>query len=221
MMTDKELLYLFRKTDDNITWGKDIQLFRITIEDEGIKTLVLGFSGSNSAEDWKNDFSFFKKPYKDMKKTYYAHGGFISAWKSCNDLVLESVKTAVTLEGVSQIYVLGHSFGAAMATLCGEDIWFNFPDYRDKIRVVVWGCPRVYSAFCIKNVKDHLPNYTRYENNCDIVPHVPFAWMLFKHLGKKVHIGDRKYSFFAFLSNMKEAFHDHSTSQYYKHMKED
>lgn len=44
--------------------------------------LYILFECSNGKLDWKNNFDFPIKPYKDMGIKWYCHRGFLRVWKS-------------------------------------------------------------------------------------------------------------------------------------------
>ena len=77
--------------------------------------------------DWKNNFDFPAKPYKDMEVNWSCHRGFLRVWKSIEPY-LEEVINDMT---ISQIYIVGYSHGAAIASLCHEYVWYHRPDLRD------------------------------------------------------------------------------------------
>ena len=54
-------------------------------------TLYIYFQGSNSITDWVRNFMFPAKPYKDMEISYRVHRGFLAAWKTVEDLVIEKI----------------------------------------------------------------------------------------------------------------------------------
>ena len=70
--------YFNGKVVDWITSGIDTQY---CIEQKEDGEVIIAFLGSNSPVDWKTNFTFWKKPYKDMEVTYYCHGGFLKCWK--------------------------------------------------------------------------------------------------------------------------------------------
>ena len=78
-----------------------------------------------------------------------------------------------------QIYVTGHSLGAAMATIAASRI------QPKVIALVTFGSPRVGTKEFVKNVTiDHY----RVQNNNDVVTSVPFYAMGFRHHGNNVYL---------------------------------
>jgi triacylglycerol lipase len=74
------------------------------------------------------------------------------------------------------VYITGHSLGAAMATISATR-------YQPK-ELFTFGSPRVGGIHFIKNIK--CPHY-RFMNNNDIVCRIPPAWLGFRHHGEMIY----------------------------------
>lgn len=165
-------------------------------------TLYIYFQGSNSISDWVRNFWFFKKPYKDMRISYYVHGGFLSAWKEVEDIIIKKiteVKSPYTkrtwysytdfIDGpdyrFNNIITVGYSHGGALSGLCHECVWYNRQDIRHSIFGFGFESPRFYHGlFVKKELKERWENYTVIRNHCDIVTFMPPKLFLFSHVGK-------------------------------------
>lgn len=134
------------------------------------------FMGSVSWVDWISNFMFWKRPYRDMPVKWYAHAGFLESWKALKDEIVDG------LRGCRCVRVYGYSRGAAIAVLAYE--WFRFNGYE--VEGVVFGCPRVLAFRRGSEVADRFATLTVYQNKGDIVTHVPFRWMGYKHVGHVV-----------------------------------
>jgi len=139
--------------------------------------LYIAFQGSDSKLDWWQNFSFWKKPYKRMKKIWFAHAGFLKKWKS----VEKAIANAIIDEAFNRVVIFGFSQGAGIATLCHEWIWFTYPALRDKLSTIVCGSPRVIGTF--SKISERFDNLNRFSIVKDIVTKVPFFWMFYKHVG--------------------------------------
>lgn len=73
MRTVLECAEYFNRDIPWCTGGEDTQYFIEKIGDE----VVIAFLGSNSKIDWRNNFTFYKKPYKDMEVPFFCHSGFL------------------------------------------------------------------------------------------------------------------------------------------------
>ena len=146
--------------------------------------LYLLFEWSNGLNDWKNNFNFPAKPYRNMENRWYAHRGFLKVWK----IIEPHIKDIVMDSEIKEIVIAGYSHGAAIALLCHEYCKFN----RSDVSIVGYGfgCPRVIFGFVGKNVKDRFCGFTVIRNCRDIVTHLPPSVFGFRHAGKLFKIGD-------------------------------
>ena len=104
----------------------------------------------------------------------WVHTGF----KDELDKVWSDVLQYVTKYKAKNLYICGHSLGAAMATLCAS----RLPQTK---HLYTFGSPRVGTCSFVKNLS--VP-HTRCVNNNDIVTGVPLVLMGYKHHGELVYI---------------------------------
>ena len=167
------------------------------------ETLYIFFQGSSQAVDWINNFSFAKRPYKDMKIPYRVHGGFLKCWKQVEDLVIAKI-TEKYIEPVEEgdnslpierykfnrVIVSGYSHGAALAAFCHECVWFWRPDIRDVCWSYGFEGPRIYGGFKVKKeLRERWEHFVLIRNNTDIVTHCPPKLFGFCDIGTVLHIG--------------------------------
>lgn len=172
--------------------GKDVD-YVIKKDEENKKVYVL-FLGSNSKQDWKSNFNFWPKPakpYKNMKKRWYAHRGFVEAYQSIQRNLLTEISTIKANNPDYDILIAGHSFGGAIAQLCFEDCLYNSSlKSAYKFLCITYGSPKViYSRWKRKQLKRFF--IINYENGSDIVPKLP----PFAKVVDKMHIGE-SFNFF-------------------------
>lgn len=193
-----------------------------TVENQGdyaIKradnTLYLFFEWSDGKEDWRNNFDFPAKPYKDMGKTWYCHRGFLKVWKSIEPYL----KDAIMDKTVKRVYIVGYSHGGAIATLCHEYVWYNRPDLRDNLIGYGFGCPRVYFGWTIdKELKQRWEHFHPVRNLNDIVTFVPPVLFGFRHVNKVLKIGEK--GVFALRKNKLACVDAHRPENYTKSLNE-
>lgn len=172
----------------------DLELFQACLrgpwETSGVDTQwrflkgenALIFCGSNSKADWKANFAFPVVPYKKTPVRWYAHGGFVRRWKSARDDVFAWVNN---LRDPNRVLVIaGYSHGAALATLAHEDFTFN----GVATETTTFGAPRVL-WMPGKKVRGRFRGVKVVSVRGDIVTHVPFAWMGYRHPVSKVKLG--------------------------------
>jgi predicted lipase len=212
MLSDKELIHIYKKTDTSKSVGLDVNYGTYETDAD----FVLMFEGSASVLDWMLDLFAFRIPYKNKSMFYIVHSGFCVAWKSANDFFLNMIKEKIA-EWKEQsiektVHIIGHSLGAAIATLCMEDVIFNYKELHGKLNLVTYGCPRVYGIFNHKKIVKRFKEASRvmrYVNGCDMVPAIPF-FPSFMHICKATKVGE-KWSLKRFF---KHAFTDHGPSEY-------
>lgn len=150
------------------------------VEREGDVLYIL-FQETSTKTDWKNNFDFPARPYKDMDIKWRCHRGFLRVWKS----IKPYLKDVIADSTVKQIYVIGYSMGAALATFCHEYVWFNRPDLRENgLEGFGFGCPRVYFGRMKKALKERWEHFHPIRNCNDLVTHVPPAIFGFRHVNK-------------------------------------
>ena len=104
------------------------------------------------------------------------HGGF---QKEVNDLwmdILAELEHNDQLKVRKDVYMTGHSLGAAMATISATR-------YKPT-ELFTFGSPRVGGSRFVKNIKC---THYRFMNNNDIVCRIPPAWLGFKHHGEMIY----------------------------------
>lgn len=148
--------------------------------------LKIYFEWSDGKEDWRNNFDFPAKPYKDMEHLWFCHRGFLKVWKSIEPYLVDFIGDP----NIRKIEIVGYSHGAAIALLCYEYCIFHRKDAV--IEGVGFGCPRVFWGIVPKAVKDRFLGFKVVRNGNDIVTHVPPALFGFRHISKVVEIGKSK-----------------------------
>ena len=157
--------------------------------------VYLLFQDSVGKEDWKNNFDFAAKPYKDMSIKWRCHRGFLRVWKSIEPYI----KYIVEDKSVKRFIIIGYSHGAAIATLAHEYVWYNRPDLRymngempPKILGYGFGCPRVFFGRMKKELADRWQTFFPIRNVNDLITHLPPRIFGFRHVNEVVKIGDKK-----------------------------
>lgn len=158
------------------------------------KTYII-FESTKTYIDWLANLAY--KPRNGV------HIGF-SSWFFVNEELIN--KKLREYKGTGELLILGHSLGAAYATICQSKYLRHSWGYHHS-SCIVTGSPRIYtkeySCFsCNENV-------TRVENGNDIVCKIPPPWYRgYQHVGKSVHIGKPK-------KWWKISIKDHKIENYY------
>jgi len=171
--------------------------------------LKIAFRGSDSPENWKNDFKFWNKKVKCSKPKCKVkiHTGFLNSYKAVG--IRDEILNVID-DDIKVIKICGHSLGAALSILCALDIAHSFPDRN--IEVIVFGCPRVGNREFAKQYNRLVPKTIRVENGNDIVTKIPLpminSFLNYRHVGSKLHIGKARLPFWF-------SPRDHKTTNYY------
>jgi len=159
----------------------------ITISDTHRRICVV-FRGSESKSDWYYDLSFVKTQLHD---DVYVHGGFHKQLHNDNMYVqlTEELKQLIGKYPNYEIYITGHSLGAALSTLYGYEI---SREISNTITVVSFASPRVGNT-PFKTAFDAQSNLIHYRvsNKRDIVTAAPN--INFTHVGINITLTDNKY----------------------------
>lgn len=157
------------------------------------RVLYITFLGSITLKDWLNNFSFWIKPYKRMKKIFFVHAGFIKIYKICRPVVHEWISKT---DEYDEIIINGHSLGGAITTLCLEDVEFlREENVHDKPCWAFASGPRVFSFINNKIIKKRCTNLFRINYKNDLVSKLPPFWFGYKHVGNLHQIGKKSWNF--------------------------
>ena len=156
-------------TADWRTAGLDTQYAVIEQSDK----VILSFQGSNSDIDWKHNFSFWARPYKDQPVPWWAHAGFVKAWKAAERQIAADV---LPILNGRKLYIAGYSHGGALAVLAHEYFFWK----GENPYTFAFGAPRVLWLPSQKVLQRF--------NHCfiiraygDLVGHVPPALLGYRH----------------------------------------
>ena len=152
------------------------------------RTCYLMFQWSVGKEDWKNNFDFPAKAYKNGNETWFVHRGFLKVWKAMRDDIEEIVKGNIENNEIDNIVCIGYSHGAAICTFAVEDMEYLF---GNKVHVsgYAYACPRVIWGKVPTAVRQRLANLIKIKNRGDIVTHVPPMLFGFRNVGNELLIG--------------------------------
>ena len=149
--------------------------------------LYIFFEHSNGIIDWRNNFDFPSKAYREMENKWSVHRGFMRVWKSARDCLKEQIFD-LNFKG---IVIVGYSHGAALALLCHEYCVYNRPDIAENIYGYGFGCPRVVHGYLNRKICDRFKKFFVIRNCRDIVTHLPPILFGFRHVGNMISIGKK------------------------------
>lgn len=137
---------------------------------ESADRIVVAFRGSRSDPDWIADGDIANAAYPFVAGAGLTHAGWTSIYGTCRAGVLRAVRG---LAPSKQMFVTGHSLGAALATLCALDLAVNTP-FRG-LTMYNYASPRVGDAAFASACNARIGASVRVVNVHDIVPMMPGA----------------------------------------------
>ena len=139
--------------------------------DPSNQQIVVSFRGTQNAENWFDDFTYFQKPYPGVAGAY-VHDGFYDAY---NDLYTKGVGNAyqalIKSHPNKKTLSTGHSLGAALAQIAA----LNFSNINPNTTIETWtyGSPRWGNQPLIEYFGKQISLNWRLVNLHDVVPTVP------------------------------------------------
>lgn len=147
------------------------------------KTIVVAFRGSTDIQNYIIDLeSVIFTPYKNYSGIEVGLG-FYTEWNDLLPDVIPVVEDLVEQYPDYEIWVTGHSLGAAISILCAAEL---AQEGFQNISVYNYGLPRVGNQAFSQFYSGLVPNTYRIVNGHDIVPHLPFYSMGFYHVPTEV-----------------------------------
>lgn len=150
-------------------------------------SVTIFFGHSDGLLDWRNNFRFAARPYREMGEPWKCHRGFLSVFRA----VKPYLSSVIADETIKKFTVVGYSHGAALALLCHEYIWFHRPDLRDSLEGYAFGCPRVFHGRMTPTLQARWEGFLLIKNIDDIVTHLPPRLFGYRHVKAPLLIGQK------------------------------
>jgi triacylglycerol lipase len=168
--------------------GTDTQgLFGVAFDN----TLVVAFRGTDEkGYDWITNVRFSHQvyPYGNSDSRVKVHRGFITAYKSVRETILEKARQS----SFDRVMCTGHSLGGALATLAAVDIQYNIAE--KEVVCYTYGAPKVGNKPFASSYNKRVPQTYRFVNENDIVPKLPRWWNGYAHVEKLYRIGPSRFN---------------------------
>ena len=151
--------------------------------------LYVYFKSSDGLRDWLNNFDFPAKAYCNSGEKWYCHRGFLRAWKNISDRLDTRIEDIIKRKKIRELIIVGYSHGAALSLFALEHFSFL---YGNTVNVTAYGfgAPRVVFGILPKSVKKRLDKFIIIRNVPDIVTHVPPSFLMYRHVGHLIRIGE-------------------------------
>ena len=129
--------------------------------------IVVAFRGTQSEIDWLANADAYQTRYSFAPGSGKIHRGFLDIYKSCREQI---ITTLLSLPASSNIYITGHSLGAALAVINALDIAANT---CFKPVMYNFACPRIGNPIFAFKYNRLVTNSIRIVNEHDLVPKLP------------------------------------------------
>jgi hypothetical protein len=87
--------------------------------------IVVAFRGTTDLTNWITNLKFAKSSPYPKCNGCAVHDGFYDAWNSVKDNFVSAVKKLLSQMPQAQLFVTGHSLGAALAVLCAAELHYS------------------------------------------------------------------------------------------------
>jgi triacylglycerol lipase len=172
--------------------SKDVRVPIGFVATDGANTFV-AFRGTEIIREWVDDLKISLVPCF-LPQYGKVHEGFSELYMTFNGALL----TALKAHAAGNVYVAGHSLGAALATLAAIDIRENLKATLSA--VYTYGSPRVGNDVFSAQYNAALGNKTcRMMNSSDLVPEIPppvqflgFIGSYFSHVDTPIVFNDQQ-----------------------------
>ncbi|CAI7569470.1 unnamed protein product [Penicillium glandicola] len=145
--------------------------------------VVLAFRGSYSVRNWLADFSFVYT-IPGLCDGCFAELGFWTSWLVVRDDIIAELSEAFSQNPDYELVVVGHSLGAAIATLAAADLrGKGYPSAK----LYAYASPRVANLPLANYITAQGNNY-RFTHTNDPVPKVPLLAMGYVHISPEYWI---------------------------------
>ena len=144
--------------------------------------VFVSIRGTETPGEWLCDFEAV--PTASQIGTGTVHEGFQKVYEVIRDSALDGLRL---LNRDDQLFITGHSLGAALAILFANDVVSR----TQNLQVCTFAGPRTGLGDFVDSYNTHVPSTLRVVNRWDIVPNVPVPappLCLYKHVGSVLAI---------------------------------
>ncbi|KAJ2614617.1 hypothetical protein H4S08_001618 [Coemansia sp. RSA 1365] len=143
---------------------------------------------ATNSEDWIQNSEFSLDPWPPHIPGSMVHHGFLDAYQSVSKKVTKSISRLAAKYPLYKIVFTGHSLGGAESAMCVVDMLRQKPKLKSRTHLYTYGMPRIGNDIWANSVdRLGIPIYrVVYEN--DLVPHIPFQWLGYRHFSQEVWI---------------------------------
>ncbi|KAJ1767057.1 hypothetical protein IW140_004210 [Coemansia sp. RSA 1813] len=190
-----------RNTELNTTWSTSLPVFSrgyIGI-DHKRQHVVVAFRGTTHVMDVLADAQVVQVQWPTSVNGSKVHWGFLAAYMSARNVVQDALDAIAIDREQYQVQFIGHSLGAAQATLAFVDyVERRNGSYQMRPQLTTFGSPRVgnqaFAQYADAMLMAANGKGLRLVHESDIVPHLPRSFLLpfqdYAHSGREVWARD-------------------------------
>ncbi|KAJ1556961.1 hypothetical protein HK405_001261, partial [Cladochytrium tenue] len=163
-------------------------LFGYAAVDDLYQTVLVTFRGSHNVLNWLSVVLFDQTilpnaTLSGVPSGVLVHNGFLLDYLGVRNSVRSLTKTLLTAYPSYTLTLNGHSLGGALALLAAVDLINLGTVTASRVHVQTAGQPRVGNQAWSNYIADlGLASYIRVVNRKDIVPHLPYEWLGYRHI---------------------------------------
>jgi len=147
--------------------------------------IVVGFRGSANLQNWLSDLHFPKMDAYSKCDGCRVHSGFFKAWEALAPGVVAEVLLLKAAAPAAQLFVTGHSLGAALAVLAASEL--HYSQNLTINAVYTYGLPRVGNEAFRGFYSNGSHVSWRVTHNRDPIPSLPPKELFgFRHIQQEV-----------------------------------
>lgn len=152
--------------------------------DSQTNSLFTAFRGSSNIQNWLDNIKISKvTPYNDT--TISVEKGFYKAYSDIKEDLLNNLVTLASKHNTHSMEIVGHSLGAALATLFAYDLTTLKQEFPIKT-LYTYGSPRVGNPSFVHSFESYnIPSF-RVTHHYDMVPHVPEELLGYLHISNEI-----------------------------------
>ncbi|MEM7130371.1 MAG: lipase family protein [Chloroflexota bacterium] len=133
---------------------------------------VIVLRGTMTADEWLNNINYRLRPFLPAEPDCGdVHLGFRDIYKGLRGRYRE---LAAEFEPAQNLYLVGHSLGAAVSKLGAFDLVSREPTRRSTLQAYLFAPPRIGDKIFTQQYDERVGTSYRIVNVCDIVPYIPF-----------------------------------------------
>lgn len=184
----QQLLQLL-KTNEK---GKDIPIFGMMSKNkDDNNSIFISFRGTQTKSEWMSDFNMKQQIFKNISNINTnnqipiillgkdsknedpkVHSGFLKLYLKFRKNILSTLDK---YKNINNLYITGHSLGAAIAVIAALDINNHYKGNYN-INVITFAGPRIGNITFANIINDSKKiSLQRIVNNCDIIPQTPLS----------------------------------------------